>query len=187
MAPDMWMKIGIYSAGLKCRDTEHPIIVAGIQSVFRRADELDRFDLILVDEAHMIPPDGDGMYKTFLAEAKIVNPNVRLIGLTATPYRMTTGTICGPDNLLNEVCYEVGVRELIVQGYLCKLKSKAGRQKVDTSSLHLRGGEFVSGEVEDLMDDDHLVQSACSEIVEYAKDRHSVLIFASGVTTQSLI
>jgi len=181
MAPDLWMQIGVYSAGLKCRDTEHSIIVAGIQSVFRRAAELDRFDLILVDEAHMIPPDGDGMYKTFLAEAKVVNPHVRLIGLTATPYRMASGMICGHDNLLNEVCYEVGVRELIVQGYLCKLKSKAGRQKVDTSSLHLRGGEFISEEVEHLMDDDDLVQSACSEIVEYTKGRHSVLLFASGV------
>src|SRR5690606_5321356 len=144
MAPDLWHQIGIYSAGLGSRDTDHPIIVAGIQSVYRRATELDRFDLILIDEAHMLPPDGEGMYRTFLSEARIVNPNVRLIGLTATPYRMTTGMICGPENLLNHVCYEVGVRELIVQGYLCPLKTKAGRRKVDTSGLHLRGGEFIA-------------------------------------------
>jgi len=181
MAPDLWAKMGVYSAGLKSRDTEHPIIVAGIQSVYQRACELGPFDLIIVDECHRLPPDGEGAYRTFLSDAKVVNPRVRLIGLTATPYRMTTGMICGPDNLLNEVCYEVGVRELIVQGYLCKLKSKAGRQKVDTSSLHLRGGEFISDEVEHLMDDDDLVQSACSEIVECTKDRHSVLLFASGV------
>jgi len=181
MAPDLWMQIGVYSAGLKSRDTCKAITVAGIQSVYRRAAELDRFDLILLDESHMLPPDGEGMYRTFLADAKVVNPNVRLIGLTATPYRMTTGMICGPENLLNHVCYEVGVRELIVQGYLCPLKTKAGRQKVDTSSLHLRGGEYVAGEVEALMDDDSLVRSACLEIVEHTRDRHSVLIFAAGV------
>jgi len=181
MAPDLWMKIGVYSAGLKSRDRDHPIIVAGIQSVYRRAAELDRFDLILVDEAHMIPPDGDGMYRQFLAEARAVNPNVRLVGLTATPYRMSSGTICGPENLLNEICFEAGVRELIVQGYLCPLRSKAGRQKADTSGLHLRGGEFVAGEVEALMDDDALVRSACVEIIEHTRDRHSVLIFAAGV------
>ena len=181
MAPDLWNQIGVYSAGLRSRDTEHPIIVAGIQSVYRRAAELDRFDLILVDEAHMLPPDGEGMYRTFLADAQVVNPNIRLIGLTATPYRMTTGTICAPDHLLNHVCYEVGVRELIVQGYLCPLKTKAGRRKVDTSALHIRGGEFIAGEVEALMDDDMVVQSACREIVEHTQDRHSVLIFASGV------
>ena len=72
MAPDLWNRIGVYSAGLKSRDTEHPIIVAGIQSIFRRAAELDRFDLILIDEAHMLPPDGEGMYRTFMAEARLV-------------------------------------------------------------------------------------------------------------------
>ncbi len=181
MAPDLWNRIGVYSAGLKSRDTEHPIIVAGIQSVYRRAAELDRFDLILIDEAHMLPPDGEGMYRTFLSEARIVNPNVRLVGLTATPYRMTSGMICGAENLLNHVCFEVGVRELIVQGYLCPLKTKAGRRKVDTSGLHIRGGEFIAGEVEALMDDDSLVRSACREIVDQTQDRYSVLIFAAGV------
>ncbi|MBN1912046.1 MAG: DEAD/DEAH box helicase family protein [Pirellulales bacterium] len=40
MAPDL--NVGVYSAGLKRRDTDHPVIVAGIQSVYRRACELDR-------------------------------------------------------------------------------------------------------------------------------------------------
>ncbi len=181
MAPDLWNRIGVYSAGLKSRDTEHPIIVAGIQSVYRRAAELDRFDLVLIDEAHMLPPDGEGMYRTFLEDARRVNPHVRLVGLTATPYRMSTGMICGPDNLLNHVCFEVGVRELIVQGYLCPLKTKAGRRKADTAGLHIRGGEFVAGEAESLMDDDGLVRSACGEIAEHARDRHAVLVFAAGV------
>ena len=108
-------------------------------------------------------------------------PGVPVIGCTATPYRMTTGMICGPDNLLNHICFEVGVRELIVQGYLCPLKSKAGRQKVDTTGLHIRGGEFIAGEVELLMDDAALVRSACREIVDQTRERHAVLIFASGV------
>ena len=179
VAPDL--DIGIYSAGLKSRDTEHSVIVAGIQSVYKRACELGSFDLIMADECHLIPPDGEGMYRTFLAEAKIINPQVRLIGLTATPYRMSTGMICGPDNLLNEICYEVGVKELIVQGFLCPLKSKAGKVKADTSGLHIRGGEFIANEVEDLMDHNNLVSSACREIVEHTGDRHSILIFASGV------
>ena len=181
MAPDLWHQIGCYSAGLKSRDTDHAIIVAGIQSVYRKAAELDRFDLVLIDEAHMLPPNGEGMYQQFIKDARIVNPNIRLIGLTATPYRMTSGTICGPDNLLNHVCYEVGIRELIAQGYLCPLKTKAGRRKADTSGLHVRAGEFIAGEVEALMDDDGLVHSACREIVEQTHDRNSVLIFAASV------
>jgi len=175
------VKFGVYSAGLKRRDTEHSVIVAGIQSVYKRACELDAFNLIMVDEAHLIPPEGEGMYRTFLVAAKVVNPEVRVIGLTATPFRLKSGMICGPENILNHVCFEVGVKELIRDNYLCPLVSKAGTQKADTSDLHVRGGEFVAGEVEDLMDQDSLVQAACAEIVALTFNRHSCLIFASGV------
>ena len=181
VAPELLLQIGVYSAGLKSRDTEHPIIVAGVQSVFRRAAELGRFDLVIIDEAHMIPPDGDGMYRTLLAGLKETNPALRVIGLTATPFRMTSGPICAPENVLNAVCFEVGVRELIVQGYLCPLKTKAGREKADTESLHVRAGEFIAGETEALMDTDALVESACREILDYTRDRKSCLLFASGV------
>jgi len=174
-------EVTIYSAGLKRRDTNQPVIVAGIQSVYQRACELDRFDLILVDEAHLLPPDGEGMYQTFLTDARKVNPNVRLIGLTATPYRLKSGMLCGPDNLLNTICYEVGVKELIAQGFLCPLRTKAGRRKVDTSELHVRAGEFIGSEVESLMDTEELVDAACREIVEMTTERQSVLIFAASV------
>jgi DNA repair protein RadD len=106
---------------------------------------------------------------------------MRVIGLTATPFRLKTGMICAHENILNEICYEVSVRELIVQGYLCPLRTKAGTQRPDYDQLHVRGGEYVADEVEALMDDDALVGSACREIVEHTQDRKSVLIFASGV------
>ena len=136
---------------------------------------------VLVHNCHLIPADGEGMYRTFIGEARVVNPHVRVIGLTATPFRMNSGMICAPDNILNEVCYEIGVRELIVQGYLCPLRTKAGIARADMSDLHVRAGDFVAGEVENLMDVDDLVQAACAEIVEHASDRRSVLIFTSGV------
>ena len=138
------MQTGIYSAGLKSRDTEHPIIIAGIQSVYRRACELDAFDLVIIDEAHMIPPDGDGMYRTFLEDARKVNPNLRVIGLTATPFRMKSGMICEPENVLNHVCYEIGVKELIVQGYLCPLVTK-GSARADRHLGPARPGRGVRG------------------------------------------
>jgi DNA repair protein RadD len=78
------LPVGVYSAGLNRRDTAAAVIVAGIQSIYKRACELDAFDLIIVDEAHLIPTDGDGMYRQFLAEAKVLNPHLRVIGLTAT-------------------------------------------------------------------------------------------------------
>ncbi len=179
IAPDL--PVGLYSAGLKRRDLGYSVTIAGIQSVYERACDVGPVDLIIIDEAHLIPPDGEGMYRTFLSEARIVNPNIRVIGLTATPFRLKSGTICAPENILNHVCYEIGVRELIVQHYLSPLRTKAGTLKPDTKQLHVRGGEYLAGEVESLMDDDNLVLAACREIVQLSADRKSVLIFASGV------
>ncbi|MEW4530619.1 DEAD/DEAH box helicase family protein [Maioricimonas sp. JC845] len=175
------VRVGLYSAGLKRRDTDTPVVVAGIQSVYKRACELDAFDLVLVDEAHLIPADGEGMYRQFLADACIVNPQLRVIGLTATPYRLDSGEICSPDHFLNHVCFEVGIRELIRDGYLCPLVSKAAAAKVDTSDLHVRGGEFVAEEAEQLMDQEALVEAACREILTLTQERQSVLIFTAGV------
>ncbi|MCX7701180.1 MAG: DEAD/DEAH box helicase family protein, partial [Gemmataceae bacterium] len=175
------VRFGLYSAGLKRRDRTPPVIVAGIQSVYQRACEFEPFDLVVIDEAHMLPPDGDGMYRQFLADAKVINPHLRVVGFTATPFRQKAGPICTPDGFLNHVCFEVGVRELIVQGYLCPLVTKAGIAKADFDRLHVRAGEFVADEMEDLMDDDRLVEAACHEIVACTRDRKAVLIFASGI------
>ncbi|MCE9530368.1 MAG: DEAD/DEAH box helicase, partial [Planctomycetes bacterium] len=175
------VKFGIYSAGLQRRETARDVIIAGIQSVYKRACDLDAFDLVVIDECHLIPPDGDGMYRQFLAEAKVVNPNLRVIGFTATPFRLKTGSICTPEGFLNHICFEVGIRELIRDGYLCPLITKAGILKPDTDRLHIRGGEYVAGEAEEMMDQDNLVEAACTEIVVHTNNRNAVLIFASGV------
>jgi DNA repair protein RadD len=182
MCPEV--PFGIYSAGLKRRDTDGKVIVAGIQSIYRRAAELGAFDLILIDEAHLIPTTGDGenegMYRTFLADAKRINPNVRVIGLTATPYRLTSGMICGPDSILNDISYEVGVKELIVNGYLCPLTCKHGLARIDTSGLKTRGGDFIQSELEKLANDRCVVETAVEEIVERTASRRSVLAFCVG-------
>ena len=153
--------VGVYSAGLNSRDTRESVIVAGIQSVYSKACDLGRFDLVIVDECHLIAPDGEGMYRTFLKDMKVINPNVRLIGLTATPFRLKGGAICKPENLLNEVCYEAGLKEMIAQGYLSPLVSRAGHAEADLSSVHTRAGEFVQDELASAMDDEQLVDVGC--------------------------
>ena len=179
LCPDI--KVGLYSAGLKKRDTNTPVLVAGIQSIYKRACDLDPFDLIVVDEAHLISKKGDGRYRQFLADCKVINPHVRVIGLTATPFRLDSGMICSPDHFLNSICYEIGIKELIRDGHLCPLVSKAGINRADFSGVHMRAGEFVSEEVEQLAGDDALVSAACGEIVELTADRRAVLIFATSV------
>jgi DNA repair protein RadD len=172
---------GIYSAGLNRRDTKQPVIVAGIQSIYERAADFEPFDIVIPDEAQGIPPDGEGRYLTFLRDCRTINPNVRFVGMTATPFRMTSGPICTPEGMLNKACFEAGVRQLIVNGYLCPLISKRGKKQADTSGLHIRGGEYIASEVESLFDTDELVEAACAEICELAGNRKSILIFCAGV------
>lgn len=175
------LDIGIYSAGLKKRDTGHNVIVAGIQSVYRRADDLGSFDLIIVDEAHLIPPDGDGMYQSFLRDAKVINPRVRLVGLTATPYRLQGGLICGPSKLLHKIVYEYSIKSAIADGYLAPLKSRGGKARADLSGVAIRGGEFVESQMQAAFDQSELIRDACAEIVALTGDRQSILLFCAGI------
>lgn len=174
--------VGIYSAGLDRRDTDNPIIVAGIQSVWNKADKLGKFDVVIVDEVHTISIDNeDSMYRKFLAAEKEINPLVRVVGFTATPFRLKGGLICKPENIMNNICYEVGIKEMIRQGYLSPLIARAGREEAKLDNLHIRAGEFIAEEIAAAMDVDSLTNSACREIVELTRERKSVLIFTSSV------
>lgn len=174
------VKFTYYSAGIGEKDFNSDVVIAGIQSVYKKATQAGRFDLILVDEAHLIPDEGEGMYRTFLGEAQKVNPKVRLIGFTATPFRTGSGSIVGEDKLLTGTACDIPVRKLIDEGYLSPLKMKGSKVKIDCSGLHIRQGEFIASEVEDLITAE-IVSAACRDILERTQDRNSVLIFTPGV------
>ena len=184
LAPEV--AFGVYSAGLKSRKTKEPVIIAGIQSVHKKACTLGRFDLILVDESHLLPESGEGMYRTFMKEAKIVNPHVRLIGFTATPYRLSSGMLCKPENLLNHVCYEKGIKELIHEGFLCRIHTKVPAEKIDCSKIHVRNGEFRSEEVAELFSTEAAVHSICADILKNAASRKKILVFCADIAQASL-
>lgn len=173
------LDVGIYSAGLKSRDTEHPVVVAGIQSAFRRACDFGSRQLLIVDEVHRISHDEDSMYGRFVGDLRSANPHLRICGLTATAFRLDSGALCAPQNLFQRVCYSANIRELITQGFLCNLTTTPAAATVDTSGLHIRAGEFVLQEADNLFRS--VVDPACREIVAKTADRHSILVFCSGV------
>ncbi|MDR1382305.1 MAG: DEAD/DEAH box helicase family protein, partial [Planctomycetaceae bacterium] len=83
-------RVGIFSAGLKRRDVSENVIVAGIQSVFR-STRIGRFDMLVIDECHLIPPHETSMYRRLIQNLRTNNPNLMLVGLTATPFRTDGG------------------------------------------------------------------------------------------------
>lgn len=175
--------IGIYAAGLRRRQRRADITFASIDSVYSRADHFEPFDLIIVDEAHRIPVRGEGKYRRFIAECQAINPRLRVAGFTATPYRLGSGPICHRDHILNEVCYEANVRDLIDDGYLCPLRSKIGRYTPDVSGVTVRGGEYVNRDLARAVDVPQLVSDAIREAVTIlnAERRQGIIFFCVDV------
>jgi DNA repair protein RadD len=173
---------GIYSAGLKQRDIEARILFAGIQSIHKRVYDVQQCDLILIDEAHLIPRKSNTMYRRFLEGLKRLNPLLKVIGLTATPYRLDSGLLHqGKDALFTDIAFEVSVRNLIDAGYLSPLISKRMATQLDLTGVGARGGEFIARDLERAVDQDSITQSAVDEIITYGEHRRSWLVFCSGV------
>ena len=185
----MWyeFKAGIYSAGLNRRDKgeEIQVLVAGIQSVYNKTKEIGKFDVIIIDEVHLLPPKGEGRYRTLVKEQRNIQPNCTVVGLTATPYRMGGGYIYGEDRLFKKICYEIKVSELIKKGWLTRVTNKLGATKQDFDSIPLKNGEFDPKEVE------HRCSLQTNEVVadfvEKTKDRKAVLVFCSSIHNSRLM
>lgn len=171
--------VGLFSAGLKQRSTSADIVLAGIQSAHKGAALFGARHLVLIDEVHLV--GDEGMYRTFIDELRGINPGLRMVGLTATPYRTGEGKIVGPDKLFQRIAHEVAVAPLIAAGFLSPLVSATASAAVDCTGLKVRGGEFIQGDMERLFDDQAKVTAACVEIANKTKERNSVLIFCAGV------
>lgn len=177
--------IGINSAGLGRRDKRSQVLFASIQSVYRQDGfSLGPRDLILIDEAHLVPRSGEGMYRTLLDKLRMSVPDLRVAGFTATPYRLDSGRLDRGDDgsrLFSEIVYSYGIGRGIADGYLSPLTCKATLTALDVSGVAKRGGEFVAGELERAVDKASITRAAVKELVAFGERRKSWLVFASGV------
>lgn len=173
---------GIYSAGLGKRNTRAQILFVGIQSIYNKAFDLEKTDIIIVDEAHMIPRNAQTRYGKFLADMKKANPNVVVLGLTATPYRLDSGLLHeGDDAIFDGISYCCDMKSLIAQSFLVPVISKGGVAKIDMTNVHSRAGDYKNDELARAADDPELIKKAVAEIVAYGKDRKAWLVFCAGV------
>ena len=172
---------GIYAASLKRRDTGKRITFCSIQTVWRNWDKIPRPDIIIIDEAHLIGRDAETMYGKFLMKMRFVNPQVRVVGLTATPYRMDSGRLDeGEDRIFHAISYEYSIGQAIADGFLAPLVSKDPKMHLKTDGVGTRGGEFIAGELQRAVDTDVLNRSAVDEAVAHGADRRGWIFFCSG-------
>jgi DNA repair protein RadD len=173
--------MGIYSAGIGKRDIGEPITFAGIQSVRTKAELLGHLDLVIIDECHLVNHKEEGGYRKLLADLKAINPALRVVGLTATPYRLGHGLITDKPALFDALLEPVSIEELVFKGYLSTLRSKVTKAKLDTSRVHTRGGEFIESELQAAVDTDDNNQRVVQEVIALAGDRKAWLVFCTGV------
>lgn len=173
---------GIYSAGLGKREAQARILFAGIQSIHRRAQEVGHTDLVLIDEAHLIPGNSSTMYRRFLDGLARINPALKVIGLTATPFRLDSGMLHeGKNALFTDIAFEAPVRDLIDAGYLSPLVSKQPATRLDVSKVGTRAGDFIQRDLAAAVDQEAITRAAVTEIIAHGRERKSWLAFCSGV------
>ena len=172
--------VGEYSAGLRRYATAEDIVLCGIQSVYNKATLFDARNLIIIDEAHLCSPDDESMYQTFFSDMRAVNPHIRFVGLTATPFRTGEGALCKINGVFQNLVYDAPIKKLMEEGFLCRVTNKPAVHEVDTSNLHMRYGEFIAREVETLFGG-LATAEACKEILQACVGRRSIMVFCSSV------
>lgn len=173
--------LGICSAGLGRRELAEPITFAGIQSVAKRSADIGHVDVVLIDEAHLVGHEEQGGYRTLISELRVINPHMRVIGLTATPWRLGHGLITNKPAIFDDLIEPVTIEELIHKGYLAPLRSKITDERFDLSGVHTRGGEFVEPDLQAATDIEDKNQKIADEIMRRAEGRRAWLLFCTGV------
>lgn len=174
--------LGINCDALGRRDWHHQIIFASIQSVFRKPHALGIRNLILIDEAHLVPHRDNGMYRNLLGALRESDPDLRICGFTATPFRLDSGRLDeGKGRIFDDIIFNYGIGEGIRDGWLSPLRSKATQTEIDISNVGRHGGDFIESELQAASDVEVIVNGACDEIVKHSAGRRSWLIFCTGI------
>jgi DNA repair protein RadD len=175
---------GIYSAGLNKREHHYPITFAGIASIHKRSQQFGHQDIIIIDEAHLVGDKESAMYIHFIQKMKKINPYLKVIGATATKWRMGMGQLTN-GQIFDEVCFDLtdmrGFNWLLAEGYLKPLIPKPMDTEFDVSGVGTSAGEYKQNELQDAVDKDDLNEAAVNEIIKHGIDRKHWLIFSSGV------
>jgi DNA repair protein RadD len=173
------LDVGIYSASVGRKESAR-ILVGQVQSLHKKANDINFRHMVIVDECHRISTASDTQYTNLLTHLKRFNPKVRLIGLTATPYRMKGGSLLDM-GLFDEVIHSYGIADGVKGNYLTPLVSKSSVVQADLKGVKSVAGEFNQKEAEERFKNQTLMQNMVDEVKKYAHDRKKILVFCSGV------
>ena len=185
----------IYSAGLKQKQSSAKTVVASVQSAARAPEKFSEpFSLVIIDECHRVSLNEKSQYQLLLSHLKKVNPNIRLLGLTATPYRLGMGWIYrnhyhgkvgNTEKPVFEKCiFELPLRPLIKQDFLTPPKMLDGVAAQYDFSLITpnENGEYNEAKVNSILSSSgRATKQITQQIIELSVNRQGIIIFAATV------
>ena len=179
-------KVGVIATGLGRKDPLRQFQICQIQTVGRRPHTIGPRRVCIIDEHHLLNHE-EGQYLKTIEALRVMTPDMRLIGLSATPFRSATGLVYGPGRMFDDCVARVGMRELIAEGFLTPIVGKTGDRNFKISGVHMQGGDFKPSELQDFMADEAKVGRAVADFMPQVQDRRQVLIFSSGIKHNAMI
>jgi DNA repair protein RadD len=184
----------MFSASAGQRSLKHPVVFGTPGTVKNAISSFGaKFAAVVVDECHGITPT----IKAIIDAIRECNANLRVIGLTATPYRLgegyiyrinPDGTPCADGTIRDPYflkCVDrITAHELIAQGYLTPPVIGAQlSESYDTSALRLNARhQFDSAAVDEaFVGHGRKTSAIVADVVEQARDRMGVMLFAATV------
>ena len=170
---------GVVSAGIGRREMDARIVFAGVQTIYRKMDKLQKagqFSRVIIDECHLIPPPSNK--KSMYSQVLNACPDAQRIGMSATPYRLDDGPLwLGNDAWFDDLAYQSGIKPLTEMGYLTPLRGVETAAKVDLDTVRKRQGDYETASLSKALSERRVVELAVDELISVAKDRQSWLLF----------
>ena len=182
----------LFSASAGGKSISHQVVFGSPKTVLNSIDKFGKkFSLVIIDEAHGITPT----LKSIIESMREQNPNLRILGLTATPYRMNTGYIyemdesnkpVGDDKAVNpffkKLLHSVPASLLIERGYLTPPTTQVISNGYRTENLEVKGGKFTADSIDEAFNQDkRLTHEIVEEVIAASANRMGVMFFASTI------
>jgi len=177
--------IGICCSKLNKFQVHRQSVIATYTSFLRRRATSGKFDVLLVDEAHGVGYEPTSSYRKIITSLKRINHELKIIGVTATPVRMSSGRLeekyLDFEPIFTKCAYQSSIPDLIKQGVLSNITSISGDIQVDLSGVPIKGGDYDT-EISAVRFDailPHAIPDLKLKIKAYGIE--TILIFASNV------
>ncbi|TNZ76279.1 ATP-dependent helicase [Vibrio parahaemolyticus] len=189
------LKGAIFSAGLGRKETDQQVVFASVQSVVRNLDSFkNQFSLLVIDECHRVPDDKNSSYQKVITHLRELNPGIKVLGLTATPYRLGMGWIyqyhtrgqvrTEEPRFFRDCIFELPIRYLLDENFLTPARMMdAPVLSYDFSQLTpANTGRYKEAEMDMVIDKaKRATPQIVEQIIQYARERKGVMIFAATV------